>query len=108
MFKPLGSLLPDALNRLKVRKPVEASFVCRICDEELGAFWDHAVPMRAVSYHNGTITVAVTGSAWAHEIVTKSGDLSTKINARLTGSPIKRIKTRVAPSVARGEERPDY
>ena len=108
MFKPLGTLLPEALNRMRVKKPVEASMVCRTCDEVLGGMWDHAVPMRAVSFRNGIVTVAVTGSAWAHEIHTKSGDLSGKINEKLSGKPVTRIKTRVAPSVARGEERPDY
>lgn len=104
MFKPVGSLLPEALNRLKVKKPVEASMVCRVCDESLSSLWDHAVPMRTVSYKHGTITVAVTGSAWGHEVLSKSEALKDHVNAKLKGKPILKVRTRVSPSMARGEE----
>jgi hypothetical protein len=103
MLKPVGSLLPDALSRLRVRKPVEASLVCRACDEAIGTLWDHAVPMRTVSFRGGIATVAVTGPAWGHEILTKSETIKETVNKKLAGSPVKTIKTRVAPSVARGE-----
>lgn len=106
MFKPVGSLLPDALNRLRVKKPVEASMVCRICDESLGALWDHAVPMRTVSFKHGTVTIAVTGSAWGHEVLTKSEQLKKHANTKLKGQPITKVRTRVSPSAARGEEIP--
>lgn len=103
MFRPIGSLVPEALNRLKVQKPVEASQVCRLCDEELGRLWDHAVPMRALSFSAGVITVAVTGSAWAHEVAARSETLKDKLNAKVKNSPVKRIRTKVAPTAARGD-----
>lgn len=104
MFKSLGGLLPEALNRLKVRKPVEAVVVCRTCDEELGKLWDHAVPMRAISYQGGTLTVAVTSSAWAQEVTNKSERVKSATNKRLGGTPVSRVRTRVAPGAAWDEE----
>lgn len=103
MFKELGGLLPDALSRLKIRKPVEATKVCRTCDDILAHQWDHAVPMRAVTFVGGTVTVAVTSSAWAHEVTTRGEQLKEAVNKRLRGRTVNRIRTRVAPSQARGE-----
>lgn len=103
MFKPLGSLLPEALGRLRVRKPVEASLVCRAADNVLQQLWDHAVPMRAVSYRAGVVTVAVTSSSWGHEVRSQGERLKEKTNKALSGAVVTRIKTRVAPRTARGE-----
>ena len=104
MFKPIGNLLPEALSRLKVRKPVEATVVCRAGDEVLSKLWDHAVPMRAISFRSGVVTVAVTGSAWAHEVSQNGERAREAMNAKLGRDVVKSVKTRVAPTAARGEE----
>lgn len=103
MFKPLGSLLPGALGRMHIRKPVEAAVVCRACDTALGELWDHAVPMRAVSYRDGSVTVAVTSSAWSHEVTQKGESLKERANKKLGSAAVSRVRTKVAPSAARGE-----
>ncbi len=102
MFKPLGSLLPDALGRMKVRKPIEAALVCRAGTEVLANQWDHAVPMRAISYRHGTLTVAVTSAAWAHEVMMRSEQIKEQTNQRLGSGIIAGVKTRVSPSQATG------
>lgn len=104
MLKPLGQLLPEALNRMKVRKPVEAAVVCRACDDALSGLWDHAVPMRTISFRAGVATVAVTSSAWSHEVLTQSERIKAKANKKLPSEPVKQIKTRVAPNQAKGEQ----
>lgn len=104
MFKHLGGLLPDALNRMKVRKPVEAGMVCQACDRALGDCWDHAVPMRAVTFRGGVVTVAVTSSGWGHEVLTRAEQLKETINRELGGAPVRQVKTRVAPTAARGSD----
>lgn len=104
MFQPLANIIPGALDRLKVRRPLEASIVCRAADKALSSAWDHAVPMRAVSYRSGVVTVAVTSSAWAHEVLMRAEPLKDTTNKALGGAPVKRIKTRVAPNAARGQE----
>ncbi len=103
MLRPIGSFLPEALGRLKVKKPVEATLVCRACDTALGDLWDHAVPMRSVSFVGGTVTIAVTGSAWAHEVLTKGEQIKDAANKSLGGAAVKVVKTRVAPTAARGD-----
>lgn len=88
---------------MKIRKPVEATLVCRACDTVLGELWDHAVPMRAVSYRDGMVTVAVTSSAWSHEVSQNIEVLKERANYQLGGAPINKVRTKVAPSAARGE-----
>lgn len=106
MFKPLGDLLPDALSRMKVRKPVEAAQICRVVDQVLGATWDHAVPMRTLTYKNGTVTIAVTSSAWAHEVQMKVEKIKDAANHELGEGVVNRLRTTVSDSDARGE--PNY
>ncbi len=108
MFKPLGDLLPGALGRLRVQKPVEAITICRAVDEALAPLWDHAVPMRALSYRDGGVLIAVTSSSWAHEVATKSEQIKEAANKALGASLVMRIRTRVSPTAARGEERPGF
>lgn len=105
MYDKLGDLLPDALGRLKVKRPVEASKVCEVVTKTLAEQWDHAVPMRAVTYQDltGLVTVAVTSSAWAHEVTTNAEPIKAAANKKLRRPVVKKIKTRVAPKVARGE-----
>lgn len=102
MFKAVGKLLPEALGRLKVRRPVEASVICRACDEALGSLWDHAVPMRAASFRAGTVTVAVISPAWGHEVRSHGEELKARVNKKLGGAPVKAIKARVSPREAEG------
>lgn len=104
MFKPLGDLLPGALGRLRVQKPVEAITVCRVVDEAIAPLWDHAVPMRALSYKEGGVLIAVTSSAWAHEVSMKAEHIKEAANKALGGTVVSRIRTRVSPSAARGED----
>lgn len=103
MFKAIGKMLPERLNRLKIKRPVEASLICHACDEILNEVWDHVVPMRAISYRSGMVTVAVMSSAWGHEVSTQTELIKEKTNKRLGGAPIQTIKVRVAPDAARGE-----
>jgi hypothetical protein len=104
VFKPIGQMLPGALSRLKVRRPVEATLVCRACDEALGSLWDHAVPMRAVSYRGGTVTIAVTSAAWGHEVQMQGEIIKERVNRALGGAPLSRVKAKVAPTAAGGPQ----
>ena len=103
MYEKLGDLLPTALGRLKVKRPVEASKVCEVVTKALATQWDHSVPMRAIIYKDGTVTVAVTGSAWAHEVSVNAEPIKTAVNKQLGRHAVQRIRTRVAPKAARGE-----
>lgn len=103
MFKPLGHLLPGALDRMRVRRPVEATLVCRAVDQALGSQWDHAVPMRAVSYRGGRVTVAVTSSSWAFELMNRAEAVRTKSNELLGTAAITEVRSKVSPDRARGD-----
>ena len=104
MFKTVSDLLPDRLNRLRIRKPVESSAVCRACDAALGKVFDHGVPMRAVSFKNGTVNVAVISPAWSHELTAASDDILKQTNDELGKRTVTKLRTRVAPGLARGED----
>ena len=94
MFKAIGKMLPERLNRLKIKRPVEASLICHACDEILNEVWDHVVPMRAISYRSGMVTVAVMSSAWGHEVSTQTELIKEKTNKRLGGAPHRSFAVR--------------
>ncbi len=104
MFRTVGDLLPDRLGRLRIRGPVEASAVCRACDAALGEVFDRGVPMRALSFRAGTVTVAVISPAWSHELTAAADDVMQDANRKIGKDVVNRLKTRVAPALARGEE----
>jgi hypothetical protein len=103
MYERLGDILPSALNRLRVKKPVDAARVCEAVSEVLGEQWDHAVPMRAVTYRGGIVTVAVTSSGWSHEVSITGDEIIKKANQKLGDGAIRTLKTRVSPNAARGD-----
>lgn len=103
-MRKVSDLLPDRLNRLRIRKPVEASSVCRACDAALGKVFDHGVPMRAVSFKNGTVNIAVISPAWSHELTASSDEIIELANAELGKQAVTKLRTRVAPGLARGED----
>lgn len=102
MYERLGDLLPRAISKLKVTKPVDAARICETVTSVLASHWDHAVPMRAITYRGGVVTVAVTSSGWSHEVTMHAVELVAKANDRLGDGTIKQLKTRVSPDAARG------
>ena len=104
MFKNVGDLLPERLNRLRIRRPVEASAVCRACDAALGDVFDQSVPMRAVSFRNGAVAVAVVSPAWSHELTASADEVIRRANRKIGKDAVQHLKARVAPGLARGEE----
>ncbi|MDP3999845.1 MAG: DUF721 domain-containing protein [bacterium] len=103
-MRKVSDLLPDRLNRLRIRKPVEASAVCRACDAALGKAFDHGVPMRAVSFKNGTVNVAVISPAWSHELTAAADEVVDHTNTELGKKTVTKLRARVAPGLARGED----
>lgn len=104
MFRTIGQLLPDRLNRLKISRTVEASAVCRAADSALGKTFDHGIPMRAVSFKHGTLNIAVISPAWSHEVSAASEEILRRTNQELGKEIVKYLKTRVSPDLARGED----
>lgn len=102
MYERLGDLLPNAISKLKVAKTVDAARICETMTAVLASHWDHAVPMRAVTYRGGTVTVAVTSSGWSHEVTMNAVALVAKVNERLGDGTVKQLKTRVSPDAAHG------
>lgn len=102
MYERLGDLLPRAIGKLKVAKTVDAARICETVTAVLAAQWDHAVPMRAVTYRGGTVTVAVTSSGWSHEVMMNAVEVVAKANKRLGEGTVKQLKTRVSPDAAHG------
>lgn len=105
MFKRLGDVLPDRVNRLKVRKPTDVGAVCTAVDQALDTIWNHAVPMSAVSYRAGQVKVAVISAAWGHEITSREGRIIELANARLRKKTVKTIRALISPDQA--ERKPD-
>lgn len=103
MYERLGDLLPAAVGKLKVKKTVDAARVCEAVTGVLASHWDHAVPMRAVTYRAGIVTVAVTSSGWSHEVTMNAVELVEKSNQQLGQGTIKQLKTRVSPNAAHGQ-----
>lgn len=64
MFRPLASLLPDAVRRLGVRPQVNAAQVIATVNELL-APPSGTVPPRAIQYRDGLIAIVVSHPAEA-------------------------------------------
>jgi hypothetical protein len=104
VFKQLGALLPHAVSRMKIKRPIEATFVCRAADEALGLTFEHQVPMRAVRFKDGTVVVAVMSAGWGQEVRGRAEQLKTDINKKLRSKQVADIRTLVDPSRADPEE----
>jgi Dna[CI] antecedent DciA-like protein len=100
MLEPVSSLLPDRLNRLKVKKPIDPDAVCAAADQALTAVWQGAAPMRATDFRDGRLTVAVTSSSWSHQISARAERLKELANKRLKRKTIRTIRTKVSPRAA--------
>lgn len=106
MFKQIGKLLPGALGRMRVRRPVEAGIVCRASDEALGELFAHAVPMHAIRFKNHTVTVAVVSAGWGQEVRGRQEQLKERINKRLGSNAVVALRTIVDPTQADPGEYP--
>jgi hypothetical protein len=103
-FDRVDGVLPSRLNRLKTYKPVDTSAVCKAVDHALGGLWQHAVPMRAIQFRAGKVTVAVISAAWGNEIAQKMPRIKDAANKQLDGKPVKEITTRIAPEQAERQQ----
>ncbi len=100
MFKRVDSMLTGRVNRLKVRTPADTGKVRDAVDYALDEIWNHAVPMRAVSFRAGRATVAVISSAWGHEIALREDRIRELANKRLKKQAVKEIRSLVSPEKA--------
>lgn len=105
MFKWLGDVLPSRVNRLKVRPVTDVGAVCAAVNRALDTIWNHAVPMRAVTYRAGQVKVAVISAAWGHEITSREGRIIELANARLRKQTVKQVRAVISPE--RAERTPD-
>lgn len=99
-FDRVDDVLPNRLNRLKPRPVTDTLAVQSAVDAALGDLWQHAVPMRAMLFRAGKVTVAVISSAWGHEVARKAARIRDAANTQLPGRPVKEIATRIAPEQA--------
>lgn len=105
MLKKLDSVLPDRVNRLKVRKPVDTDAVCAAVDYALDEIWNHAVPMRAISFRAGRVKVAVISSAWGQEVALREDRVIELANKKLRKQTVKEVRSIVGPKQA--ERKPE-
>jgi phage gp45-like len=105
MFKRVDSVLPDRVNRLKVKKPADTDAVLAATNHALGEIWNHAVPMRATGFRAGRATVAVISAAWGHEIALREERIIELANQRLKKQAVKEIRATVSPEQA--EHKPE-
>ncbi|MFI5370114.1 MAG: DUF721 domain-containing protein [Candidatus Eisenbacteria bacterium] len=86
----LGDLLPGVLRGLGLDRELEGWRGVEVWAEAVGPAI--ARRTRAVSYHDGALVVEVEGSAWRHELGYLERDLVGRVNQRLGGSVVKRLR----------------
>lgn len=96
MFKRVDSVLPSRVNRLKVRTPADSGTICVAVDWALGEIWNHAVPMRAISFRSGRVKVAVISAAWGHEIALREDRIIELTNKRLKKKKLTGVRAVVS------------
>ncbi|CAN5354643.1 hypothetical protein BH11ARM1_BH11ARM1_01370 [soil metagenome] len=78
-MRPIGRLLPDALGRNEVLRTARAQAVLRRWEEIVGP--EMARRSWPDRYTQGTVWVAVNGSAWASELRFKSESILSKLRS---------------------------
>ena len=86
----LGELLPGVLRELGLERELQGWRAVEAWAEAVGPAI--ARRARAVAYHDGALTVEVEGSAWRHELGYLERDLVRRVNERLGGALVKRLR----------------
>lgn len=97
MFTPLQKLFPQALNKIGVRREIEAALICekyrklapKIVHADVLA---HTLPQ---FYRRKILTIGVKNSAWAQMVIRQKDALIKGINEALGKPFVENITTKV-------------
>lgn len=97
MFTPIQKILPKAINKLGVRREVEAALIC----EKYRKLAPRLVHTNALAhtfpkfYRGKTLTIGVANPAWAEQVINHKSELIEAINGSLGKKFLENLKTQV-------------
>ena len=95
MFSPFQEALKKTIARHGMHDVVESAQVCTHFTQLKSKIFpeDTTDALTARHFKNGSLTVAVPNSVWAHEVITRKDILITEINTKFGRTVIDRIRT---------------
>lgn len=100
MFTPLQKILPKAIQRIGLKREIEAALICEKY-RKLAPQHIHPEALKHTFpkfYKGKTLTIGVEDSSWAHHIATRKEILLKAINESLggKGKHVERLQTTIA------------
>ena len=97
MLSPLKSFLNRSINKAGIQKSVEAARVCFFWEGIIKEIFNQeaAEKSKAIRFRNGILTVAVLSSTLAQEFNFKEREIKRKINEKLGGEKVRKIRFEV-------------
>ena len=97
MLTPLKGFLNISINKAGIQKSVEAARVCFFWGGIIKEIFNQeaAEKSKAIRFKNGILTVAVLSSTLAQEFNFKEREIKEKINEKLGGEKVRKIRFEV-------------
>ena len=93
-MQPIRTLLPRVLRNLGLEDGVAGWRAVEQWSEAAGP--RIARRTRALSFHDGTLSVEVEGSAWLHELCYLKRELVRQVNRRLGSAQVRELRFMIA------------
>ena len=94
MLFPLKNFLNKSINKAGIGKSVEAARACFFWEGIIKEIFNQeaAEKSKAIRFRNGILTVAVLSSTLAQEFNFKEREIKEKINEKLGGERVRKIR----------------
>lgn len=101
-FTPFQDFLPKAINRHGLQKTVVAIGVCDTFTNLKQSIFPEDAENRltAKNFKDGTLTIGVPDSVWAHEVIHRKDKIIQDVNTKYADQVIKKIRTEVTAPIA--------
>jgi len=97
MLAPLKNFLNKSINKAGIKRSVEAARVCFFWEGIIKEIFNQEAveKSKAIRFRNGILTVAVLNSTLAQEFNFKEREIKRKINEKLGGEKVRKIRFEV-------------
>lgn len=100
-FSPFQEFLPKAINQHGLQKTVVAIGVCDTFTNLKQSIFPEDAENRltAKNFKDGTLTIGVPDSVWAHEVIHRKDKIIQDVNTKYADQVIKKIRTEVTAPI---------
>jgi hypothetical protein len=98
MFTQLKDLIPRTVNKMGLKRQVDAAYICETYRKIAPSVFDDDSLVNCMApkyFKDGVLCISVENSAYAQIVFMKKHKLIEKINRELRGAGLKEIRTEV-------------